>query len=170
MYVKHKMEVTHPMTKVQAIRWLKSSPRLISWANDPEKVSWITEEYKSLAVNTHKLGVYTPKYPLEDGLINAHNHLTVPCEAYHEFESGSEYGVCDGVKNFLEVFDEELKSIKERVFVLLTPIYRECQPECSGWRWHKWGPYIGSYKQQHEYLYDEDIDVVWLYHIYAVKD
>lgn len=44
----------------------------------------------------------------------------------------------------------------------------EQYPE-GGWRWHKWGPYIGVQNPQCEYLYDEkNIDVVYTYHIYEI--
>jgi hypothetical protein len=37
----------------------------------------------------------------------------------------------------------------------------------GGWRWHKWGEYIGKYEPQYEYLYDEpEIEKVYVYHIY----
>ncbi len=170
MYVKHKLMVSHPRTKVQAIRWLKSCKGPKKWANKPKKVRWITNRHKNYSVDTYKTGIYTPKYNHENNLINAHNNLTVACESYFNFESGNSYGVCDNVQNFLEVFDEELKSIKEEVFVILTPIFRKCQPEYGGWRWHKWGPYIGNHDQQHEYLYHESIDVIWIYQIFVVSN
>ena len=169
MYVKHQIDIPKPMSKVQAVRWLKSS-RAKDWANQPEWVKHVMNRHKNYAVNTFKRGIYTARYPYQDSLINAHNHLKVPCDEYWDFESGNSYGVCDGVQNFLEVFDEELKSIPEKVFVILTPVFKDCQPEHGGWRWHKWGPYIGYQNPRYEYLYDEeDIDIVWLYHIYKVK-
>jgi len=169
MYVKHKLITIHPMTKVQAIREIKSIP-ITEWANSPKAIKWYKNRYKSYALNTFKKGIYTAKYPHHSNLINAHNYLKVPCDEYWHFESGNSYGVCDGVQNFLEVFDEELKNIPEEVFVILTPIFKDCQPKYGGWRWHKWGPYIGHYSPQHEYLYDEEgIDVVWTYHIYKIN-
>ena len=81
----------------------------------------------------------------------------------------SPYGVCD---TFLDVIDEypEL-SDPERVFILaLTPIIKERQPARYGWRWIKWGPYIGNQKITTEYLYDEPfIEMVYVYHIYERK-
>lgn len=51
----------------------------------------------------------------------------------------------------------------------MTSIYKNQQPPVGGWRWHKWGSYIGTYESKHEYLYDEDIDMIYVYHIYEIK-
>jgi hypothetical protein len=41
----------------------------------------------------------------------------------------------------------------------------------SGWRYHKWGDYIGSQNPQSEYLYDDThIDAVWTFHIYELVE
>jgi hypothetical protein len=58
----------------------------------------------------------------------------------------------------------------ERQFVIsFTLIDAEQQPPYGGWRWHKWGPYIGNYEPKAEYIYDEpEIEKVYVYHIYEV--
>lgn len=80
------------------------------------------------------------------------------------------YGVCDGPGNLLETL--RILQHPERKFVVtLTAVRRADEPSDGGWRWHKWGPYIGAHDPQHEYLYDEvGIDVVYCYHIYEKKD
>jgi hypothetical protein len=42
----------------------------------------------------------------------------------------------------------------------------------GGWRWHKWGPYIGKGEPTTEYLDDEDgfADGVYVYHFYVVDN
>lgn len=76
------------------------------------------------------------------------------------------YGVCDDLDNLLQ--HPQYKDILggPRLFTIcLAGVRRDSQPERGGWRWHKWGPYIGSYEIQHEYLYDEDIEGVVLFEI-----
>jgi len=77
------------------------------------------------------------------------------------------YGVCD---NTQQIFDKcpEIKESSDRQFVItVTLIEKKTQPPEGGWRWHKWGPYIGDHTPEYEYLYEEDdIDKVYVYHIY----
>ena len=76
------------------------------------------------------------------------------------------YGVCDGIDNLLEVIPELLSSDREFI-VLLHGITRSSQPRYEGWRWHKWGDYIGTQTPTTEYIYDEPgIELVYCYHIY----
>lgn len=81
----------------------------------------------------------------------------------------SEYGVCDSVEQFLAM-TPHLADDPEAYFVAMVELRREHQSESGGWRWHKWGPYIGTQKREHEYLYDEKhIDVVYTFHVYRLK-
>jgi len=81
------------------------------------------------------------------------------------------YGVCDNPEQILE-FYPELKDDPERKFVVsFKEVTKASQPAEGGWRWHKWGEYIGKHHIQYEYLYDEkDIESVLCYHIYEYKD
>ena len=77
------------------------------------------------------------------------------------------YGVCDHYQQILDKCPLLVES-KERKFVItITSVKRANEPSGGGWRWHKWGEYIGSKNPQCEYLYDEkDIEEVFVYHIY----
>lgn len=78
------------------------------------------------------------------------------------------YGVCDNHEQILKEWPHLEKST-QRHFITMTPIHRKHQPSEEGWRWHKWGEYIGEHEIQHEYLYDEkDIDVVYVFHIFTL--
>ena len=85
------------------------------------------------------------------------------------------YGVCDNASQALDYFDSLSKELeeytKDKAFViLLVPMIREKEPETDGWRWHKWGPYIGKFEPKCEYLYDEKgIDFIYCFHIYEIK-
>ena len=86
---------------------------------------------------------------------------------YHFFNS---YGVVDSLEQFYSYF-KFLDFLDQKYVAFLTPIQKKNQPSDGGWRWHKWGQYIGKHKPQHEYLYDEkDIDLVYVYTIMEVKD
>lgn len=75
------------------------------------------------------------------------------------------YGVCDSLDQIKAQYPE-LQDPARQFIIVLTGIWREDQPEVDGWRWCKWGPYIGDYKPKDEYLYNEDIEGVIIYHIY----
>lgn len=75
------------------------------------------------------------------------------------------YGVCDHYQQVLEQCPMLITSDREFV-VFVTAIHQDDEPEEGGWRWHKWGEYIGTQNPMCEYLYDElYIDLVYTYHI-----
>ena len=81
------------------------------------------------------------------------------------------YGVGDSEEQLISLIKPLLEAISTRWFVCsLVTIIKEDQPEEGGWRWHKWGPYIGDKKPKNEYLYNEgeDITQAVVYHIYEV--
>lgn len=77
------------------------------------------------------------------------------------------YGVCD---SYQQVFDKcpEIKDSTDRYFLVsVTPVNKSEQSPEGGWRWHKWGPYIGEGEPTREYLYDEpDFETVYCYHVF----
>lgn len=74
-------------------------------------------------------------------------------------------GVCDSIEQFKEKID--CNAFKDPVFVSFVQICRAAQSFEGGWRWHKWGPYIGEQKPQCEYLHDEpNIEEVYTFSIY----
>lgn len=79
-------------------------------------------------------------------------------------------GVCD---NFEQILSKcpFLATAKDRYFVIsLSKVTKADQPRKGGWRWHKWGEYIGTFESKCEYIYDEvGIDYVYCYHIYELK-
>lgn len=78
------------------------------------------------------------------------------------------YGVADTldqVKEYLKPFIDH----PTRMFIVsMDKVVRdpENKGRGGGWRWHKWGPYIGTFEHQCEYLDDEEgIDQVLLFHV-----
>lgn len=81
------------------------------------------------------------------------------------------YGVADTPQQILEYPKHLNYFIKsKRHFVCcMTEIHKKDQPKRDGWRWHKWGSYIGNHQIMCEYLYDEiGINSVLLYHFYEI--
>lgn len=77
------------------------------------------------------------------------------------------YGVCDNYQQILDL-EPDLTNDPNRKFVIrLTSVKKANQSEQGGWRWHKWGEYIGVHEITTEYIYDEPIvEEVFCYHIY----
>lgn len=169
MYVKIPYTNPKPLTKVQAIRYLKSHKAWRDFSNAPGMVKYIQGRHKLYSVQQYKkTGVYLPSYP-EGDLLNIDNEFQGNIEEYPELLSGNSYGVCDNPENFLEVYNKELDGSDRKFFVTLTPILKADQSEYGGWRWHKWGPYIGKHKPKHEYLYDEEeIDKIYIFSVFEV--
>lgn len=81
------------------------------------------------------------------------------------------YGVCDNFNQVLERGKKDLYSCDRYFVIIFTEIKREDQDSDGGWRWHKWGEYIGNQKPMHEYLYDDKhIDKVYCYHIIEITN
>lgn len=79
------------------------------------------------------------------------------------------YGVCDNYEQILERYDNLLSNPDKNYVVGLCTVRRKDQGPDGGWRWHKWGKYIGTQNPQHEYLYDDThIDEIYCYHIYEI--
>lgn len=87
------------------------------------------------------------------------------------------YGVADNFSQISNYLKEKFKKIEKDnnnidvlVVITATPIIKSCEPADGGWRWHKWGRYIGIRNHKHEYIYDEDdtINVVWCFDVIQV--
>ena len=90
------------------------------------------------------------------------------------FDMDCQYGVADNVEQIKERYKEWFE--KSDWVIEITPIFQEKENagKGGGWRWHKWGEYIGTLEPQCEYLDDEEFGEDWqgyvyCYHIYPVK-
>lgn len=79
------------------------------------------------------------------------------------------YGVCDSPQQFLAKDLAFLKDLDFNYCVFFVHIQKH-PGEKYGWRWHKWGSYIGEGTPQCEYLDDEPgfDDGVYTYSVYKV--
>lgn len=83
--------------------------------------------------------------------------------------SHTTYGLCDNPDQILKKWSH-LEAGHQRHFITATPIYREHEPEWGGFRFHKWGEYIGEHELEYEYLVDQkEIDVIYVFHIHTLK-
>lgn len=95
--------------------------------------------------------------------------ITTFNEGKSAFGSFGCYGVCDSYEQVLEQCPELVSDRKRGFFIFLTKLRKDEQSPEGGWRWHKWGAYIGVQEPQCEYLYDEPvIEQVYTFHIYEV--
>lgn len=82
------------------------------------------------------------------------------------------YGVCDSPEQFMQKFGELVKADPRNCCVFFTHIAKDSsnRGQGGGWRWHKWGEYIGEGNPQHEYLDDEEgfENGVYVYHIHDI--
>lgn len=81
------------------------------------------------------------------------------------------FGVCDSPEQLISIIPDEVVKSGNRKFVISMVKINKSQEskDGGGWRWHKWGTYVGNQNPQCEYLADEPlIDMVWTYHIYEI--
>lgn len=95
-------------------------------------------------------------------------HIGADGNLTEDFKRGSisSYGVADNVEQIKNHFKLCIES--DSPFVIsYTTIVKKNEPKSGGWRWHKWGEYIGEQNPQCEYLADEpEIDYVLVFHGY----
>jgi hypothetical protein len=79
-----------------------------------------------------------------------------------------DYGVADSWQQVLMKKPEYIQC-EDKYVLFVSEVRREHQSPKGGWRYHKWGEYIGEQGPQHEYLYDDThIDSVMLYHFFRI--
>ena len=85
------------------------------------------------------------------------------------------YGVADNIEQIKKYYKDEVADTEKKYCLALTPVWQEKENKGKGggWRWHKWGEYIGKLNPQCEYLNDEDFgddfQYVITFTLYAVK-
>lgn len=80
------------------------------------------------------------------------------------------FGVCDSPEQLVGKLPASVAEGPNKYVVSMVEVRRSDEPPEGGWRWHKWGGYIGDKTPTTEYLHDEpEIDAVWTYHVYAVE-
>jgi hypothetical protein len=79
------------------------------------------------------------------------------------------FGVCDNPQQAFDYCLKELKDDDRNICIFATHIPKIVE-EQGGWRWHKWGEYIGEGEPTTEYLSDEELfgDGVYVFSAYEV--
>ena len=83
----------------------------------------------------------------------------------------SSWGVCDSPAQFKDTpLYARMASDPRPMCVFFVHVAKDPDSEGGGWRWHKWGQYIGLGTPSCEYLDDEEKfdDGVYTYHAYLV--
>jgi hypothetical protein len=67
-------------------------------------------------------------------------------------------GVCDSPEQLMELAGEAIQNDKRSLAVFFTYVSKDPfnRGMGGGWRWHKWGEYVGKGTPTTEYLDDED--------------
>lgn len=114
-------------------------------------------------------GIYLIPHFSMDLLIWGKNNWEQDDPKVEGLESSS--GVCDSVEQFKQDVVPLLEKHPEHLIVSMTHIDKKTQPADGGWRWRKWGPYIGKGTPTHEYLGEEPgfENGVYVYHIYILR-
>ena len=117
------------------------------------------EEFIEFDVDTH---IHNMSY---------NNTYDVFAPTYHK----AQYGVADSIDQIKEYFKEEIEDLTTKYIITCTPVFqdKENKGKGGGWRWHKWGEYIGKLNPQYEYLDDEDFGddfkYVICFHLYKIS-
>jgi hypothetical protein len=80
------------------------------------------------------------------------------------------YGVCDSVEQFMRKYGEALKTDVADYCLSFTRIAKATQDPVGGWRWHKWGEYVGEGEPTHEYLsHEPKFTEVYVFHVFRKR-
>lgn len=104
---------------------------------------------------------------------NSYNFIGRSKQYYFEAEDGFEWsisGVCDNYNQVKEKYADILNDDnKQKYIIALYKVQQKFEPQRWGWRWKKFGDYIGKHKIEKEYLYDEDLSDINQDHIYCFR-
>ena len=160
----------------------KRSEALIRFKDDEYMTDWLNKKCLDNTLYEFEKGIYETNlnfnYMLRDWFgieyvqefdnFNKYKLSTHNYNFMFPIEFKSDYGVCDNYQQVLHKYPE-LTDSKDYYVVSLARIRKKDQPSRLGWRWEKWGAYIGIQKSKAYYLYDEpEIEEVFCYHILKV--
>lgn len=128
--------------------------------NVPEDKIWIHIQSDP---KLHKeTGIYLSPLNFGNNFFKETENLEYENEFWYEWIDDNtcigSYGVADNIDQIKEYYKKQIEDPNNKYFISITPIFQEPEHagEGGGWRWHKWGPYIGNLNPQCEYLDDED--------------
>ena len=191
----HNSTLTHPdaIGSINMVIGWKEHPTDILFMTNPSHPFWAMREEPGEPVRigyvrTHQDGVYetndfnfnhtmknwadyTEVYGElnRDGMCIKTPELGVGWAEWFQTQSISQYGVADDVEQILERYKQAIDNPDSKIVISITRVCKPDQPDRGGWRWHKWGEYIGTQEITTEYLYHEPIvESVLCFHVYPV--
>lgn len=148
---------------------------LVNLTPDETKVDSLRARAKTLQLKVHLQT--DSEYRIETGVYESsfqfNFHITA--ELFKEKLDCKEYGVADSVEQIKSHHKAEIEDEKDKYVIAITKVYQDKSQagKGGGWRWHKWGEYIGTHDPKHEYLDDEefgdDFLFVIVYDLYRVE-
>lgn len=90
-------------------------------------------------------------------------------QRHFDNDDPEDFGVCDEPDQVLKRWPQ-IETDPRPLIILFQEIRRANEPRDGGWRWHKWGRYIGTREPQCEYLaHEPEIEKVYTFHVYQVR-
>lgn len=146
---------------------------------------WKVRKFSDIFTPTNYVGVFLCEYTDEINLITKQHQVYNSKTYWNTLNSISRdrmrdyinydnnawyYGVADNIDQIVDLYNKnEGGWFKGNHVILCWKVTKDPENPCSGWRWHKWGDYIGTRNPQCEYLNDEpEIDEVFTFSIYKV--
>lgn len=145
----------------QRTRWIRY------WGKDEDihsKSEWVS--FDRLFKPTQYTGVYNSDF--DEDIIDTWTKQVSYFGKGYKLADDWIYGVADNIEQVIELYNKNEEGLFSGNHVIS---YFEVKksPEC-GWRWRKWGPYIGIKEPKCEYLADEpEIESVICFSIYKVR-
>ena len=89
----------------------------------------------------------------------------------HELFTQSDIEDTDDIEQILTYFADRVADPTRAYVIGLLTVRKATQPDRGGWRWHRWGEYIGVHEPQREYIHDEPvIEQAICFHLLEVPD
>ena len=122
-------------------------------------------DYKTVNPMSNKYLYTVNTYGVADNATQVIRHLENSLKTYfygNDFDD--EFYLGKSLVKMIELYPEY------KLVLLMTPHMNTKDCSWGGWRWHKWGEYIGVHEPQHEYLsYEKGIDYVLSYDLEIVR-
>lgn len=122
-------------------------------------------DYKTVNPMSNKYLYTVNTYGVADNATQVIRHLENSLKTYfygNDFDD--EFYLGKSLVKMIELYPEY------KLVLLMTPHMNTKDCSWGGWRWHKWGEYIGVHEPRHEYLsYEKGIDYVLSYDLEIVR-
>ena len=122
-------------------------------------------DYKTVNPMSNKYLYTVNTYGVADNATQVIRHLENSLKTYfygNDFDD--EFYLGKSLVKMIELYPEY------SLVLLMTPHMNTKDCSWGGWRWHKWGEYLGVHEPQHEYLsYEKGIDYVLSYDLEIVR-